>query len=95
MRSCRLVVVGVEAGGRFGTEAVQFLRLLAGHRAASVPAHLRSAAVASWVARWSGLLAVAAQRAYAATLLELPPAAELGEGPMPTLHEVLADARWG
>ena len=38
---------------------------------------------------------VAAQRAYAATLLELPPAAELGEGPMPTLHEVLADARWG
>ena len=94
-RRCRLVVVGVEVGGRFGTEAVQFLRLLAGHRAASVPAHLRSAAVASWVARWSGLLAVAAQRAYAATLLELPPAAELGEGPMPTLHEVLADARWG
>ena len=38
--------------------------------------------------------AVAAQRAYAATLLELPPAAELGEGPMPDLHEVLADARW-
>ena len=94
-RRCRLVVVGVEVGGRFGTEAVQFLRLLAGHRAASVPAHLRSAAVASWVARWSGLLAVAAQRAYAATPLELPPAAELGEGPMPTLHEVLADARWG
>ena len=94
-RRCRLVVVGVEVGGRFGTEAVQFLRLLAGHRAASVPAHLRPAAVASWVARWSGLLAVAAQRAYAATLLELPPAAELGEGPMPTLHEVLADARWG
>ena len=49
-RRCRLVVVGVEVGGRFGTEAVQFLRLLAGHRAASVPAHLRSAAVASWVA---------------------------------------------
>ena len=40
------------------------------------------------------MLAVAAQRAYAATLLELPPAAELGEGPMPDLHEVLADARW-
>ena len=93
-RRCRLVVVGIETGGRFGTEAVQLLRLLARHRADSVPAHLRPAAITSWVARWSGLLAVAAQRAYAATLLELPPAAELGEGPMPDLHEVLADARW-
>ena len=93
-RRCRLVVVGIEVGGRFGAEAVQFLRLLARHRVASVPAHMQPAAVSSWVARWSGMLAVAAQRAYAATLLELPPAAELGEGPMPDLHEVLADARW-
>ena len=93
-RRCRLIFVGIETGGRFGTEAVQLLRLLASHRADSVPAHLRPAAITSWVARWSGLLAVAAQRAYAATLLELPPAAELGEGPMPDLHEVLADARW-
>ena len=93
-RRCRLVVVGIQVGGRFGAEAVQFLRLLARHRAASVPAHMQPAAVSSWVARWSGMLAVAAQRAYAATLLELPPAAELGEGPMPDLHEVLADARW-
>ena len=28
-RRCRLVVVGVEVGGRFGAEAVQLLRLLA------------------------------------------------------------------
>ena len=47
-----------------------------------------------WVARWSGLLAVAAQRAFAASLLELPPAAELGEGPEPELHELLAETRW-
>ena len=77
-RRCRLVVVGIEVG-RFGAEAVQFLRLLARHRAASVPAHMQPAAVSSWVARWSGMLAVAAQRAYAAKLLELPPAAEVGE----------------
>ena len=93
-RRGRLVVVGIETGGRFGTEAVQLLRLLARHRADSVPADLRPAAITSWVARWSGLPAVAAQRAYAATLLELPPAAELGEGPRRDLHEVLADARW-
>eukprot|EP00439_Symbiodinium_sp_Y106_P043344 s3708_g5.t1 len=93
-RRCRLVVVGIEVGGRFAR-----LRHVkdAEERAvalASVPAHMQPAAVSSWVARWSGMLAVAAQRAYAATLLELPPAAELGEGPMPDLHEVLADARW-
>ena len=28
------------------------------------------------------------------TLLELHPAAELGEGPTPDLHEVLADVCW-
>ena len=35
-----------------------------------------------------------AQRAYAATLLQLRPAAELGEGPVPEVHAVLADTRW-
>ena len=40
------------------------------------------------------LLAVAAQRAFAASLLELRPAAELGEGPEPELHELLAETRW-
>ena len=92
-RRCRLVVVGLEVGGRFGTEAVQLLRLLARHRASTVPAQLRPSAIVAWIARWSGLLAVASQRAYAASLLELPPAAELGEGPLPGLHEVLADSR--
>ena len=93
-RRCRLVVVGVEIGGRFGTETVQLLRLLARHKATAVPAASRPAAITAWVARWSGLLAVAAQRAFAASLLELPPAAELGEGPEPELHELLAEARW-
>ncbi|OLP83702.1 hypothetical protein AK812_SmicGene35526 [Symbiodinium microadriaticum] len=93
-RRCRLVVVGVETGGRFGTETVQLLRLLARHKASAVPAASRPAAITGWVARWSGLLAVAAQRAFAASLLELPPAAELGEGPEPELHELLAETRW-
>ena len=33
-RRCRLVVVGVKVGGRFGTETIDLLRLLARHRAA-------------------------------------------------------------
>ena len=94
-RRCRLVVVGVEVGGRFGAEAATLLRLLARQRAAAVPAHLRPAAQAAWVARWAALLAVASQRAYASSLLELPPAAELhGEQAAPPLHELLADGRW-
>ena len=66
---------------------MQLLRLLAIYKAATVP-------TAAWVARWSGLFAVAAQRAYAACLLELPPAATLCNGRVPELHEVLGDARW-
>ena len=94
-RRCRLVVVGVEVGGRFGAEAATWLRLLAGHRALEVPLPLRAAARAAWVARCSGLLALAAQRAIAASLLELPLAGECNlAGDAPELHEVLADVRW-
>ena len=94
-RCCRLVVVGVEVEGRFGAEAANWLRLLAGQRASDVQAAMRAAARAAWVARWSGLLAVAAQRAVAASLLELPLAGECNvAGEAPELHEVLADVRW-
>ena len=45
--------------------------------------------------RWSGLVAVAAQRALATTFLELPLHAEpCAAGPAPDLHELLANARW-
>eukprot|EP00439_Symbiodinium_sp_Y106_P044021 s6837_g5.t1 len=66
-----------------------------GNGALEMPAPLRAAACAAWVARWSGLLAVAAQRAIAASLLELPLAGECNlAGDAPELHEVLADVRW-
>ncbi|OLP76330.1 132 kDa protein [Symbiodinium microadriaticum] len=94
-RRCRLVVFGLETGGRWSEEAATFLRLLAQARAGSAPAAVRRATPAAWVHRWSGILSVAAQQAFAASLLELPPAAELGAaGDPPALHELLADARW-
>ena len=94
-RRCRLVVVGVEVGGRFGTEAATWPCLLACHRAPSAPAPIRPAAQSVWVARWSGLLAAAAHSAFAASLLELPLAGECNiAGEAPELHEVLADVRW-
>ena len=94
-RRCRLVVFGLEVGGRWAEEAATFVRLLARARAASAPATVRNSAQAAWVLRWTGLISVAAQRALAATFLELPLQSELGAaGPPPALHELLADARW-
>ena len=94
-RRCRLVVFGVEVGGRWATEAASFLRMLARVRAASTPPALRPAAHNAWVQRWSGIISVAAQGALAASLLELPGEAHVSAaGPEPALHELLADARW-
>ena len=70
---CRLVVSAVETGGRWGPEPTAFLRLLAQARAASAHAAVRSALRAAYVSRWSGIIAVAARRALASSLLELPP----------------------
>ena len=94
-RRCRLVVFGLEVGGRWAEEAATFVRLLARARAASAPATVRNSAQAAWVLCWSGLISVAAQRALATTFLELPLQSELGAaGPPPALHELFADARW-
>ena len=87
MRACILRSAGVRQG--------TFVRLLARARTAAVPATLRAAAKAAWVLRWSGILAAAAQRAFAVSLLGLPPGHESSAGwHDPPLHELLADARW-
>ena len=71
-RRCRLVVLGIEVGGRWSEEALSFVSALAKAKARSSPAILRTSVRAAFMHRWTGLLAVAAQRAFAATLLELP-----------------------
>ena len=84
----------IEVGGRWSEEAVRFIRLLAKAKARTVPALVRAAAKAAFLHRWTGILAVAAQRALAATLLELPvDDAGAVDGDMPVLEEVLGDAR--
>ena len=56
---------------------------------------LRGAVVHALLYRWSGLVAVAAQRAFASSLLELP---LLGEscldGELPSHSDLCAEARW-
>ena len=66
---CRLVVLGLEIGGRFSAETATFLRLLAKTRAQGVLQQLRASAVAAYIARWSALLSAAASRTFAASLL--------------------------
>ena len=93
-RRCKLVVVGIEVGGRFGAEAAAFLRKLAVARAREVPARLRSATRQASLHRWMGMLATAAQRALAHSLLELPKAGvDACSGAEPPLGELLADVR--
>ena len=66
-----------EVGGRWSTEAAQFLRSLARTKARTVPAQLRHATVTALIARWSASLTHAAMHAYAASLLSMPPSSAI------------------
>ena len=92
-RRCRLVVVAMEVGGRWSEEAIRFIRCLAKAKARACPAVLRKSAQLAYANRWMGLLAVAAQRAFAATLLELPVEETAADGDAPPLADVLHAAR--
>ena len=85
---------GVEVGGRFGREDAQLLRLSAParQRAEAVPVHLRPSAINAWVARWSGLLALAGNERMPLRSLGSPPPRSLVT--QRDLHEDLADAWW-
>ena len=87
-------MLALEVGGRWSEEAVSFVRLLAKAKARTVPLLVRPAAKAAFFHWWTGILAIAAQRAFAATLLELPVDDAGGvDGDEPVLEAVLGDAR--
>ena len=93
-RRCRLVVFGVETGGRWSAEAATFVRLLARSKARSVPRVLRKSAQLSWSTCWTAILSVAAQRDFAALLLQLPMAPHACvDGDAPPLGDVLGAER--
>ena len=64
----RLVVLGCETGGRWIDEALSSVPLLASHRAESSPELLKTSIKQACMARWWGLLSVAAQSTLAGTL---------------------------
>ena len=92
---CRLFVFALEVGGRWDKGALRFLRKLAFGRARAVPDWLQASTAHAYLYRWSAMLAVAAQKAYAATLLRLPLDREIVNGEVPADSDVVADARFG
>ena len=92
-RRCRLVVLALEVGGRWSGEATSFIRRLAKAKARGQPALLRRSAQLAYQSRWTGLLSVAAQKAFARTLLELPVDEAGADGAAPALSDVLHEAR--
>ena len=94
-RRCKLVVLGLEVGGRWSQEATSFIKLLAQHKARQAPPILQHSITTALIARWSALLTHAAQQAFAATLVETPQALANHtntEGNEPTFSQLLAEA---
>ena len=72
---------------------MDFVQKLAKAKARRSPRLLRKSAQIAWASRWLGLLAVAAHRAFATSLLDLPVGDSRCEGGEPWLEEVLHEAR--
>ena len=90
----RLVVLAAEVGGRWSEETATFLAALAKARAESSPFILPGRVKAAWIRRWNAMLACSAARAFAVSLLDRRPVPRTGRD-IPSVHEVLRDARFG
>ena len=86
----RLVVPAGEVGGRWSAETMSFLGLLAKARSRSETHLKRRRVEQAWRIRWSCMLACAAARAFAASLLEQRVSIG-GDGNAPVSHFVVAD----
>ena len=82
----------IETGGRWDEQAYQFLVQLAKAKARTAPSNLRTSLTNARLRRWTGMLAFAAQDAFAASLLEECPAETVAtDGLEPAIGELLAD----
>ena len=88
---CALVVVALETGGRWSTEAVKFVEELSFAKARSAQPRVRFAATLAWRRRWSRLLSVAAGKAFASSLVSpTGKVQQTSDGVEPELSEVLS-----
>ena len=66
---CRLVVVALETGGRWSSEAIQFVESLASSRAREEPPALAKPAFLAWRRRWARMISISCARAFATSLV--------------------------
>ena len=86
----KLVVFGVEVGGRWSRESQDFITQLARARARREPPLLRRRAEQAWRIRWGSMVSCVVARAVADSMLGLPRA--LGaDGDTPLVHDVVRD----
>ena len=71
-RRCKLVVIGIEVGGRWSEEAQKSMHMLAQAKARSAPSLLRRASAHAYYRRWTAMMSICAQRSFARSLLDLP-----------------------
>ena len=67
---CKLVVLGIETGGRWAEEGVQLLRQLSVAKAREVPAYMARCVSLAWERRWTRLLSTVCATSFAASLVE-------------------------
>ena len=91
---CKLVVVGIETGGRWNEEGVVLMRLLAKARAREAPKHLRRSTSLAWERRWTRMLSTVCAVAFAVSLVDPVKNCESARhtgGEPPLLADLLAE----
>ena len=88
---CHLVVVALETGGRWSSEALELVESLAAARAREAPPILRRSAHLAWARRWGRMLSVSCARSFANSLTS-PPTVDLQgtDGPVPDLFDLFS-----
>ena len=80
-------------GGRWSAETTTFLRLLPQTKARTVPNILRKVVEASLLSRWSAILTLTAQHAFAASFLDVDCAGTSNtDGDTPSISQLLSEA---
>ena len=86
-RRAHFVVLALEVGGRWSRETQAFVTQLARAKARGETQLMRRRAEQGWRLRWGSILACAAARAVASTMLELP-GARGSDGDVRPSHDV-------
>ena len=88
----RLAVLACEIGGGWSKETNNFFLQLAKAKARGVSQPLKTCAKQSWLRRWRSILACAAAKAFAQSLLEQKGRTGV-DGPTPSISELMVDNR--